>query len=320
MRIAVIGAGGTGGLYGGVLARAGHGVSFLARGEHLRAIQQHGLEVRSADFGTFVVHAPASDSPAELGQAALVLLAVKTYDLPAALEAASQVLAPAGHLLTLQNGLEAPDQAAQAVGQERVLTGTTSLETTILAPGVIGHLSPGHAVTVSPFVDASGPAAEQVCQVLAEARINARLVPDGRRALWEKALLLVPIATITSVCRASVGPIRALPETLGLAETIVEEVSAVAHAAGFDLRPMLPRVRAALRNLPPGWKTSMSRDFERGRRTEIEAITGVVVRLADAHGLEVPATRAAYAILKLRLEVETEVGQVAAVGAGSARR
>src|SRR4030081_3433246 len=80
MRVAVVGAGGIGGLYGGLLARAGHTVAFLARGKHLDAIRQRGLEVRSADFGTFVVHAHASDDPADLGQADLVLFAVETYD------------------------------------------------------------------------------------------------------------------------------------------------------------------------------------------------------------------------------------------------
>src|SRR5438552_10733215 len=81
MRIAVVGAGGIGGLYGGLLARAGHEVSFLARGEHLQAIRRRGLEVQSAEFGTFAVHGPASENSADLGQVDLVLFAVKTYDL-----------------------------------------------------------------------------------------------------------------------------------------------------------------------------------------------------------------------------------------------
>src|SRR5438128_1141867 len=98
MRVAVIGAGGIGGLYGGLLARAGNDVSFLARGEHLRAIQARGLEVRSADFGEFVVRGTASDRAADLGQADLVLFAVKTYDLDEAALAAREVLSADGCL------------------------------------------------------------------------------------------------------------------------------------------------------------------------------------------------------------------------------
>src|SRR5919202_5040419 len=91
MRIGVVGAGAIGGLYGGVLARAGHQVSFLARGEQLRAIQSRGLKIESPTFGSFVVQAPATDSPAEMGEADLVLFAVKTYDLDQAVLAARQM-------------------------------------------------------------------------------------------------------------------------------------------------------------------------------------------------------------------------------------
>ena len=112
MRVVVIGAGGIGGLYGGLLARAGHTVGFLARGKHLEAIRERGLEVRSADFGTFVVRAPASADPADLGQADLVLFAVKTYDLDRAAHVSKQFLGPDASLLTFQNGLDAPDQVA----------------------------------------------------------------------------------------------------------------------------------------------------------------------------------------------------------------
>jgi 2-dehydropantoate 2-reductase len=318
MRIAIIGAGGTGGLYGGVLARAGHEVRFLARGQHLRSMQEHGLEVRSADFGTFVVSAPASEQPADLGQAELALLAVKTYDLDAALEAARLALAPGGQLLTLQNGLEAADQAARELGSERVLIGTTSLETTILEPGVIGHLSPGHLVTVSAYQGPPTAAVEQVAALLRAAGINTNVVPDGHRALWEKACLLMPIAAMTSVCRSSVGPIRDLPETLAMADEIISEVVAVGRAAGYELSAAEQRARGALRNVPPAWKASMARDFERGRRTELEAIIGALVRQADAHGVAVPTSRAVYAILKLRAQVEA--GAAEQVGIGAAGR
>jgi len=132
MRVIVVGAGGIGGLYGGLLARAGHAVSFLARGQHLDAMRERGLEVRSADFGTFTVHAPASADPVELGQAELVMFAVKTYDLDQAARVAEQLLAPDASLLTFQNGLDAPDRVAAIVGPPHVLIGTTGLETTIV--------------------------------------------------------------------------------------------------------------------------------------------------------------------------------------------
>jgi 2-dehydropantoate 2-reductase len=317
MRVAVIGAGGIGGLYGGLLARAGHDVSFLARGEHLRAIQANGLEVRSAEFGTFRAQGVASDNPADLGQADLVLFAVKTYDLEQAAHAAERVLAPQGSLLTFQNGLDAPDEVAAVVGAEHVLIGTTALETTILEPGVIGHLSKFHFVTVSAFNGPPTQMVEHVAATLRSAGATVNVTPDGRQTLWEKAWALIPMATITTVCRASIGEIRAVPASRALIETLLDEVSAVALACGYDLPEARARAHAMLMEIaPPTMKASMARDFERGGRTELEALTGALVRLADAQGVNVPATRTAYAILKLRQQVEAGAENRVGIAAG----
>jgi 2-dehydropantoate 2-reductase len=321
MRVAVVGAGGIGGLYGGLLARAGHTVAFLARGQHLDAIRTRGLEVRSADFGTFVVQAPASDDPADLGQADLVLFSVKTYDLDNAALAARQLLAPDASLLTFQNGVDAPDQVAAIVGDQHVLIGTTGLETTIVEPGVIGHLTPGHYVTVSALHGPPTQPANQTVDKLRGAGITASIAPDGHRALWEKALVLLPMATITAVCRAPIGRIRELPETAALVNSLLDEATAVASAYGYELPEARERARGILFKAPATMKASLARDFERGRRTELEALTGALVRMADAKGVDVPVARTAYAILKLREQLEVnEAGVPTLVGNAAATR
>jgi 2-dehydropantoate 2-reductase len=232
-----------------------------------------------------------------------VLFAVKTYDLEPAARAAAQVLAPAGNLLTLQNGLDAPDRVAALVGAERVLIGTTALETTILEPGVIGHLTPVHQISVASFEGPPTPAVERTVDTLRGAGMNVNVAPDGRRALWEKAWLLIPMATLTSVCQSAIGPIREQPETRLMAQTMVREVGEVARACGYDLPEVTQRTLRSLDAVPATMKASMARDFERGGRTELEALTGALVRLADAQALEIPTTRTAYAILKLRAEL-----------------
>jgi 2-dehydropantoate 2-reductase len=304
MRVAVIGSGGIGGLYGGLLARAGHKVAFLARGKHLAAIREKGLEIRSADFGTFTVDGQASDDARELGQADLVLFAVKTYDLQDAAQQAKHVLGPEASLLTFQNGLDAPDQLADIVGAQHVLIGTTRLETTIVEPGVIGHLTHGHLVTVSAFSGPPTPQAERIAETFRDAGVTTNVEPDGHRALWEKASQLIPMATITAVCRAPIGPIRDLPETRALAETLLDEFSRVALAYGHDLTNSQSRPGLNLLTAPATMKASLARDFERGNRTELEALSGALVRLADARGVDVPASRTAYAILKLREQLD----------------
>ena len=311
MRIGVVGTGAIGGLYGGVLARAGHQVSFLARGEQLRAIQAHGLKIESPTFGSFVVEARASDNPADLGEADLVLFAVKTYDLDEAVIAARRMLGADGNVITFQNGLEAPDQVAAVLGEDRVLIGTTGLEVTIVEPGVVGHLADWHFVTVSTLNGPPTPRVEQTTETLRAAGINASVAPDGHRALWEKALILVPMATVPSVCRSAIGPIRDLPATRELALTLLDDVTNVARACGYDLPEAHGRARGTIENAPASMKASMARDFERGKRTELEALTGALVRLAKAHGVDVPTTRAAHAILALRerLERDEKFGQ-----------
>jgi 2-dehydropantoate 2-reductase len=307
MRVAVIGTGGIGGLYGGLLAHAGHDVSCLARGEHLRAMQQRGLRIQSAQFGTFTVQPRAvSSDPRDLGPADLVLFAVKTYDLDAAARAAAQAMTPSSCLLTFQNGLDAPDLVAEIVGADRVLIGTTGLESTILEPGVIGHLSQMHYVLVGALHGPPTPRVSSMVETLRQAHIDASEAADGRRALWEKAWLLLPMATITSVCRAPIGPIRDLPETHRLVDQLVDEVSAVARAYGYDLPEASQRARAIINGWAYDGKASMARDFDRGGRTELEALTGALVRMAEANGIDVPTARMAYALLKLRQQFELQ--------------
>ncbi|HET6318650.1 MAG TPA: 2-dehydropantoate 2-reductase [Chloroflexota bacterium] len=300
MRIAVIGAGAIGGLYGGLLARAGQEVQFLARGAHLASLTGRGLEVRTADLGTFHVDAVAAADPRELAPAELAVLTVKTYDLEAALPATAQLLAPGGSVLTLQNGLDAPDQVARKIPSELVLIGTTAVETTLVEPGVIAHMSPFRQVTVAAFDGPPTPVVRQVVEVLRGARIDATSVEDGHRSLWEKAAPLIPLATLTSLCQLPIGPIRELPETRALIETLLAEVIVVARAYGYDLSDVQQRSLTLLDRIPPTMRASMARDFERGGRTELEALTGAIVRLAESRQVEVPATRAAYAVLKLR--------------------
>lgn len=294
MRVAIIGAGGTGGLYGAALHRAGHQVQFLARGQHLRAIQENGLRVESPQFGTFSIQVDATDESSSLSEADFVLFAVKTYDVQEAAAAARHAVGPSALVLTLQNGVEAPDQVAAVVGKEHVLIGTTALETTIGAPGVIRHLNAKHLVTAS---ELDGPPTERVERLVAElkaAEINASVAADGRRALWAKAAFLIPLAGATAVTDAKLGAILARPETRVLFDDLADDVWRVARASGHEVPKGTPDL------FGPDSQASMARDFARGGPTELEALTGAIVRLGERLDVAVPTSRAVYAILKVR--------------------
>jgi 2-dehydropantoate 2-reductase len=303
MRIAVIGPGGVGGFLAAVLGHGGHEVSVLARGAHLAAIQQRGLQMRSQQFGDMSSKPVASDDPERLGKAELVIIAVKMYDFKQAAEAAAVMVAAGGSAMTIQNGLDAPDELAGVVGSNRVLIGTASIEATILEPGVIGHLVPIHSLTLSEYQGPPTSKLESIVELLKRAEVNVSILPDGRQALWDKASSLIPIATITAATGAGIGPIYGLPEMRTLLQTLIAEAGAVASASGHPVKAAqdgFMAMMAQAAKVRPDFSTSMERDFQKGKRTELEWLTGTLVRIAAERKVDVPAHRALYAVLKLK--------------------
>jgi 2-dehydropantoate 2-reductase len=303
MRIAVIGAGAVGGFFGALLCRAGHEVTFLARGPHLAAIRAGGLAVESVQVGNFTVRAAATDDPAALGSNDFVIVAVKMYDLADVARAAAGALAPDGILLPLQNGLDAPELLAAAAGRERTLIGSASIEATVTAPGTVAHTLPVHWLAMA---ELAGPASERLRRlsgVLGEAGISVRLADDGRQLLWDKAALLIPFATLTTAAECTLGDIWDLPALKAAWSALRDEATAVAAADGYDVRPSLASYEEAFERMLPkaaGFTSSMSRDFRAGRRNELEWLTGKLVRLAAERQVPVPAHEALYGLLDLK--------------------
>jgi 2-dehydropantoate 2-reductase len=301
--VVVIGAGGVGGFLAALLGRAGHQVSVLARGKHLEAIQTGGLGLRSRQFGEIRVKAVASDDPGSLEPADVVILGVKMYDFAAAAQAAARLLKPNGLALTIQNGLDAPVDLSKAVGPDRVVIGTASIESTVLEPGVIGHLVPIHTLTIAEFNGPPTERLETLAKTLRTADINVSLATDGQQALWDKASSLIPIATMTAAASSGIGPIYQLPETRVLLQKLIQEAAAVARVCGYDVHSAQSGFMAMMEQaatVQPAFSTSMDRDFQAGKRTELEWLTGKLVRLAQEHKVEVPAHSVLYALLRLK--------------------
>ncbi|HLG74658.1 MAG TPA: 2-dehydropantoate 2-reductase [Chloroflexota bacterium] len=303
MRIAVIGAGAIGGFVGGLLARGGHEVRLLARGPHLDALRRGGLQVRSKQLGDFAPTVSATDDPAELGANDLVVLSVKMYDFAPAAEAAKQALAPDGQALTLQNGLDAPDELAGVVGRERVLVGTIAGEFTILEPGIVGHLTPQHVATISPLDGGVTPRLDTLAETMKISGLNVSIVEDGMRALWQKACGLIPFATITAAAECNLGEFMGQPASRDLWEALLAEIIAVGNACGYDLHQPVAGWRAfAQRGIEtsPAFTSSLARDLQAGRRTELEWLTGKIVRLSVEKSVPAPVHRALYGVLKIK--------------------
>lgn len=290
MRIAVYGTGGVGGYFGGRLAEAGEDVAFIARGEHLRALQQNGLRVESIEGDLHIAPVEATDDPADTGPVDIVLLAVKTWQVPGAAEAMRPLIGPDTVVVPLENGVEAPDQIAAVLGEEHAAAGLCSLITSIAAPGVIRH--EGAAPRIA-FGRPGGEADRRLEALLAAFNrakgLTAEIPEDIEAALWRKFLMIATFSGVGAVTRAPIGVLRSLPETRAMLEQSLREIYDVALARAVRLTPAaMEAAMAFMDGLPPGATASMQRDILEGRPSELEAQNGAVVRLGEEAGAGTP--------------------------------
>lgn len=298
MKIAVMGTGGVGGYFGGMLARAGHEVTFIARGAHLTAIREHGLRLQTV-HGDFTVRAPATDNPGEVGAVELVLFCVKTYHTEEAGHAIAPLVAEETLILSLQNGVDNEQKLAAMYGQEHVLGGVCYIASTITAPGVITQASGPRSIVFGELDGSITPRARRVHRALVEAGIDTALSDDVHKALWTKFLFICALSGVASVARATAGEMVSIPETRELLRETMAEVEAVARAQGVALESgIVDQMMRAAEGFAPESKPSMLVDAERGNRLEIDALNGTVARLGAALGVPTPVNRFIYTALK----------------------
>lgn len=298
MRIVVMGAGGTGGFFGAKLARAGEDVTFVCRGEQLRAVRERGLTVKSITDGEWTVRAPAMDRLDGQPPADLVLFCVKSYDTEAAAAAIKPVVGPATGVLSIQNGVDNEDKIADVLGAGHVVAGIAEVFAVIESPGVIAHSLLGRlrfaemdgkeSVRVRAFLEACG-----------RARIPAELVTDPLRMLWEKYVFLVAQSGMSALTRCPAGVLRAIPETRAMYRLLVDELVRLGHAAGAGLDAgFAEALMGRVDSLGPGAFSSLHHDLVHGKRLELEALQGHAVRLGAQHGVPTPTLAAVYAALR----------------------
>jgi 2-dehydropantoate 2-reductase len=298
MRIAVMGAGAIGGYVGARLAAAGAEVTFIARGRHLAAIRQRGLEVRSPLGDVRVDAATATDDPAAVGEVAVVLLATKLYDVGPAAQAIAPMLGAETAVVCLQNGVDATDIVARLYGRGRVVGGVVMINAEITAPGIIRH-NALNRLTVGELDGRSTSRLERFVARAAGAGIETAVSRDIRLEIWRKFLLLAPMSALSALTRVELARIRQQEETWRLAEQGMREVVAVANAQGVGLTDEdVQRTLAFAQGMPPTWKASLTVDLEQGRRLEVDWLAGAVCRLGQAADIPTPFHQVAVGVLK----------------------
>jgi 2-dehydropantoate 2-reductase len=302
MRIAVMGSGAVGGYYGARLALAGHEVTFIARGRHLDAIRAQGLQVRSAALGDFTARARAEQDTARVGPVDLVLFAVKAYDNPTAIPALIPLLGPTSAVLTVQNGVDSVSALAAAVGEHRVIGGATYIATALAAPGVIEQTGTHRRVVFGEVFGVLPSITERVTAIgreLEAADVQAEPVADGRVPIWEKFIFLVPLAGFTGAARLPIGPIWQDPWCRAQFIDGCREIERVARAEGVPVgADVVQRIEAYVAAIPGTMRSSLLIDLSQGKRIEVEALHGALVRRAARAGVDVPIMATLYAVLK----------------------
>jgi 2-dehydropantoate 2-reductase len=292
MRIAIVGAGGVGGLLAGLLARAGEEVAVVARGAHGEAIRREGLRVDSP-LGTFQARVAAvAEDPAALGPADAVLVAVKAWQVEEIAPRLRPLVASGGVAVPLQNGVEAAERLARALGEERVAGGLVAVLSWIASPGAVKHLGFAPRVKVGERgarAGADSPRLRALAAALRRAGAEAEVVADVEAAAWEKFLLIEPWGAVAAAARAPAGVVRSVPECRALLVRAQEELAALARARGVALPDGAEaRALATIDGVPSGATASMQRDLAAGLPSELEDQVGAVVRLARAAGTPVP--------------------------------
>ncbi|WP_193139379.1 MULTISPECIES: ketopantoate reductase family protein [unclassified Meridianimarinicoccus] len=288
MKILVMGAGALGGFYGARLARDGHEVTLVARGAHLDAMQRAGLRVESPLGDLHVTDFHATDRPE--GNPDIVLLMVKNRDVEDAGAQVKPFLNDDSAVVTVQNGVSAPERLGRVIGAERVISGSVFMPASIKTPGVILHSSDNSLVRAG--VRDGGPSdlCDRLIAALAATGVATERVEDTDKMLWEKMIFQSVFSAITTLTRLDIGPLRDCPETLALLRAGVEEAAAVGKAAGINLDADVAEVQFArlMEGLPRHSHASMLDDLNRGKPLELEYLSGEIVRLGLKHGISTP--------------------------------
>ncbi len=301
MHIAVVGSGAVGGYYGARLVQAGRQVTFVARGAHLKALRERGLLVWSP-LGDSHISATAESDTSKVGPVDVVLFAVKNYDLERAAALLTPLIGPSTVVLTLQNGVDAPEAVARFVNRVHVLGGTTYIGTNLLAPGLIEQTGTRRLIVMGEAFDAGtevSPRVRALADVLLSAEIQVETVADVRGALWEKLIFLAPLAAFTAATRLAMGGVWGDAHIRRQIVETAREIERVARASGVAVRAdVVDRMVATCDKLPGSMRPSMLADITAGKPLEVEALLGAVVRRGSAVSVPTPQMSTLYAVLK----------------------
>ena len=316
MKFLIAGAGAIGAYIGARMAKAGFDVTLFARGPHLKAMQEHGLRVKSAE-GDFQVQPRIIGSLEEAGPTDVVFLGVKAHSLPQLAPQLKLVLGPETTVVSTQNGipwwyfqglggvgegihLERIDPGgviSSAIEAHRVVGSIVYFSTEILAPGVIQHTE-GNRISLGEPSGARSERCRQIAETLVASGLRCPITTHIRQEIWVKLLGNASFNPVSALTRATLVQIVRDPDASAVIRNIMQEVEAVSRKLGMELPVSIDQRMAGAEKVGEH-KTSMLQDLEAGRPMELEALVGAVVELGERLGLPMTHTRTVYSCAKL---------------------
>ena len=295
MRLAVMGAGGVGGCIGALLAKAGNDVTLITRGEHLKAIQANGVTLIRPD-GEFTIEVNATDDPAKVGPVDLVLFTVKTLHNRQIISNLRPLIGHETSVLTLQNGVESHEQLGTVLGSKIVLPGAFWGSSQIQSPGVIAEAVEAR-ISFGEVDEAESLRALDIRKMFRESGIETELSPDPMQVLWRKFVLLSAAAGITSAAQTRIKELLQYDDARKMLCDAMEEALAVGLAKGINLPEDLVQKSMEFMDGLPDFQNTMHSDYENGRPTELDALSGAVIRIGKQVGVQTPVHSLLYSVL-----------------------
>ncbi|MGB9433135.1 MAG: 2-dehydropantoate 2-reductase [Candidatus Acidiferrum sp.] len=328
MKFLIVGAGAIGAYIGARMARVGLDVTLFARGPHLKAMQEHGVQVKSAE-GDFQVKPKIVGSLEEAGQADVVFLGVKAHSLPQLAPQLKLVMGPEATVVSTQNGipwwyfqgfggeaegihLERIDPGgliSSVIEARRVVGSIVYFSTEIPAPGVVQHTE-GNRISIGEPDGARTDRCRRIAEALISSGLRCPITTHIRQEIWVKLLGNASLNPVSALTRATLVQMVRDPEVSTVIRKIMEEVESVSRKLGMELPVSIDQRMAGAEKVGEH-KTSMLQDLEAGRPMELEALVGAVVELAERLEIPMPYTRTVYSCAKL-LGQRTELVKQAA--------
>ena len=299
LKVAVVGAGGTGAYYGGALAKAGHDVTFIARGSHLDAINKSGLQLNTVLLGDFHLDSPATDDMSSIGPVDLVIFAVKSWGTETAIADMAGLVGKNTLIISTQNGIDSERLISDAFGKEHVLGCTATVSSMITSPGVVTQAGGPGSLVIGALTEGQSARVNDLATQCVAAGIAAETHENIELAIWEKFTFICALSGMTALTRKPIGEIFAQESTTQMYLQVLSEVAEVGRASGIPLpQSIAADLLATTQAREPFIIGSMGHDLIANNPIEISLLNARVVELGTKHNIKTPANFAIEAALR----------------------